>query len=392
MTGITAGELRGRAEGVAESAPPPREMPTRRPRSPSEVSPAEWREFQATRLQAWWRMAVLRRAYVEARAQWMQMRVENAAAAAPEVGTAGGDPHLSRAATSIQNCWRAYMNTRIFRYYRDLISFRERGMPNQLLRCVNPSEARLLDAATSTHVRFRLGGVSFPPTIYYKVFCHGSLLDIGSFAPRDYTQEASKKQMPRHSIEPGQRVPNTNHDGWYRRKEMNNWRPMSMKLVDEGLDLHLGRAAEAERSERGFHHSRALRREEREMKKRQRKREWLKKMYRDGMEEAARIAATLNDETGDEGGDVAGSGEGEEGDEGIDELLNWTAQLDYELYFNDWLAVATSGRADRSFFADESFFTDDETLGEHRDLATSSCHDDSGFRHVCCYTYCSGSG
>jgi|EP01047_Picozoa_sp_COSAG01_P007518 hypothetical protein len=31
-------------------------------------------------------------------------------------------------------------NTRIFRYYRDLISFQERGMPNQLLRCVNPSE------------------------------------------------------------------------------------------------------------------------------------------------------------------------------------------------------------------------------------------------------------
>jgi hypothetical protein len=364
-----------RAEGPARHLCRCRGMPGRRPSSPSEVSPAEWREFQATRLQAWWRMVVLRRAYVEARAQWMQMRVENAAASAPGVATAG-DPHLNRAATSIQNCWRAYMNTRIFRYYRDLISFRERGMPNQLLRCVNPSEARLLDAATSTHVRFRLGGVSFPPTIYYKVFCHGSLLDIGSFAPRDYTQEGSKKQMPRHSIEPGQRVPNPSHDGWYRRKEMNNWRPMSMKLVDEGLDLHLGRAAEAEKSERGFHHSRALRREEREMKKRQRKREWLKKMYRDGMEEAARIAATLHEETGDEGGDPAGTVAGEEEDEGLDDLLNWTAQLDYELYFNDWLAVATSGRADRSFFADESFFTDDEALGEQRNprcLASSLC-------------------
>eukprot|EP01044_Picomonas_judraskeda_P011466 COSAG03_NODE_1566_length_3865_cov_5.286511_1_plen_350_part_00 len=336
------------------------------------ASPSEQREvhleLQATRLQAWWRMVVLRRAYVEARAQWMQMRAETVAATGPEAAGTAGDPHLNRAATRIQNCWRAYMNTRIFRYYRDLISFRERGMPSQLLRCVNPTEARLLDAATSTHVRFRLGGVSFPPTIYYKVFCHGSLLDIGSFAPRDYTQEGSKRQIPRHSIEPGERLPNTSHDGWYRRKEMNNWRPMSMKLVDEGLDLHLGRAAAAEKSERGFHHSRALRREEREMRKRQRKREWLKKMYRTGMEEATRIAATLHEETGGNGGDFA-ENDVDEG-EGIDELLNWTAQLDYELYFNDWLAVATSGRADRSFFADESFFTDDAAMGEHETFDT----------------------
>jgi hypothetical protein len=344
--------------------------------SKNEVSPAEWREFQATRLQAWWRMVVLRRAYVEARAQWMQMRAETAAAegagAHGGAGAGGGDPLTNRAATRIQNCWRGYMNTRIFRYYRDLISFRERGMPSQLLRCVNPSEARLLDAATGTHVRFRLGGVSFPPTIYYKVFCHGSLLDIGSFAPRDYTQEGSKKPIPRHSVEPGERMPDTSHNGWYRRKEQNNWRPMSMKLVDEGLDLHLGRAAAMEKSEGAFHHSRALRREEREMRKRQRKRDWLKKMYRDGMEEAARIAATLSGEDARGDAEAGEEKEDEEEDGGIDELLNWTAQLDYELYFNDWLAVATSGRADRSFFADESFFTDDEAMGAW--LAASRSH------------------
>lgn len=321
-------------------------------------------------MQAWWRMVVLRRAYVEARAQWMQMRAENEAAAneasggvGAGAGGPGADPRANRAATNIQNCWRGYMNTRIFRYYRDLISFRERGMPSQLLRCVNPQEAKLLDAATGTHVRFRLGGVSFPPTIYYKVFCHGSLLDIGSFAPRDYTQESSKNPLARHSIEPGQKVPDTSHSGWYRRRENNNWRPMSMKLVDEGLDLHLGRAAAHEKTEGAFHHSRALRREEREMRKRAKKRDWLKKMYRDGMEEAARIATTLGGEEEGEFPEDSMSGAGLDGEEGLDDLLNWTAQLDFELYFNDWLAVATSARADRSFFADESFFTDDEAMG-----------------------------
>ena len=109
-----------------------------------------------------------------------------------------------------------------------------------------------------THVRFRLGGVSFPPTIYYKVFCHGSLLDIGSFAPRDYTDGSAKAQIPRHSLEPGEQLPDISHNGWYRRQENNNWRPMSMKLVDEGLDLHLGREVA---KQGGFHISRALRRE-----------------------------------------------------------------------------------------------------------------------------------
>jgi len=342
------------------------------------ATPEEWRTFQATRLQAWWRMVVLRRAYVEARAQWLEMRGEGSGAPPPEPESSA-DPRASRAAQIIQNCWRGYMNTRIFRYYRDLISFRERGMPAQLLRCVNPSEARLLDAATGTHVRFRLGGVSFPPTIYYKVFCHGSLLDIGSFAPRDYTDGSAKAQIPRHSLEQGEQLPDISHNGWYRRQENNNWRPMSMKLVDEGLDLHLGREVA---KQGGFHFSRALRREEREMRKRKKKRDWLKKMYREGMEEAARIAAELGEEAGgspaegkggeepeaaaDDGAGPEGAGEGEGG---VDDLLKWTEQLDYDNYFDDWLAIATSGRADRSFFADETFFTDSQAAGDATALA-----------------------
>lgn len=73
-----------------------------------------------------------------------------------------------------------------------------------MLRGINPKEAKLLDVAANAHVRyvnafliiarFRLGGSAFPPTIYYKIYIHKGLVDIGNFAPRDYT--ASKQAPP----------------------------------------------------------------------------------------------------------------------------------------------------------------------------------------------------
>ena len=48
----------------------------------------------------------------------------------------------------------------MFRYYRDLINFRQRGDPAMMLRCINPNEAKMLDAAAGVHVKFRLAGVS----------------------------------------------------------------------------------------------------------------------------------------------------------------------------------------------------------------------------------------
>lgn len=48
----------------------------------------------------------------------------------------------------------------VFRYYRDLINFRRQGNPSLMLRCINPAEAKLLDAAAGVHVKFRLAGVN----------------------------------------------------------------------------------------------------------------------------------------------------------------------------------------------------------------------------------------
>ena len=42
---------------------------------------------------------------------------------------------------------------------------------------------------TGTHVRFRLGGHTFPPSIYFKIYTHRPLCDINAFAPRDYSKE-----------------------------------------------------------------------------------------------------------------------------------------------------------------------------------------------------------
>lgn len=49
---------------------------------------------------------------------------------------------------------------------------RERGDPRELLRVINPREAALVDAAAGIHVRFRLGGSTFPPLVFYKIFTH----------------------------------------------------------------------------------------------------------------------------------------------------------------------------------------------------------------------------
>ena len=88
----------------------------------------------------------------------------------------------------IQQAWRRYTNMRIYRYYRDLIKFRSSGDPALLLKCINPREAHIADAAAGIHVRFRLGGVVFPPHIYYKIYTHQPLCDVNAFAPKDYVR------------------------------------------------------------------------------------------------------------------------------------------------------------------------------------------------------------
>ena len=93
------------------------------------------------------------------------------------------------AALIIQSCWRSFCSRRIFKYFSDLIRLKLKGAPADLLKSIVPNESSMLDFASGTHVRFRLGGHAFPPSIYFKIYTHRPLCDINAFAPRDYSQE-----------------------------------------------------------------------------------------------------------------------------------------------------------------------------------------------------------
>lgn len=56
--------------------------------------------------------------------------------------------------------WLCVLGVQVYKYYEDLIKFRNQGDPALMLKAVNPKEAALLDAASGTHVKFRLAGVS----------------------------------------------------------------------------------------------------------------------------------------------------------------------------------------------------------------------------------------
>ena len=53
-----------------------------------------------------------------------------------------------RSAFIIQSCWRSFCARRIFRYFSDLILFKLRGAPVDLLRSIIPNESSFLDSAS----------------------------------------------------------------------------------------------------------------------------------------------------------------------------------------------------------------------------------------------------
>lgn len=273
------------------------------------------------------------------------------------------------AATIIQDRWRRYTNARIYQYYRHLIRFRLVGDPRALLRAINPAEARLLEKATSTHVRFRLGGSTFPPTLFYKVFIHGPLCDVGAFAPRDYSEyrpittcstlHAEYRSIRINEIRVGASYFGVKYDtgpsgtnNWYRRYENNDWRPITAQtLADEfqvpptGLFVKRRR-----RCSDHFHYSRLVRAQDRAKQAKERKLRWLKTMYKIGLAKERCYGETRASKFV-EAPKPADESEYQppcfdiELKDDIDELLTWTRDLDYDAYLRNWASLATSGPA-----------------------------------------------
>lgn len=265
------------------------------------------------------------------------------------------------AAKIIQRSWRKHIDVQVYRYYRDLINFKSRGDPSSMLKCINPREAELLDAAAGVHIKFRLAGEKFPPNIYYKIFTHRNIVDMCANAPRDYTRAATKR-LPAECIHnSGYSTEGDERSGWYQRWENNGWRLVSdrvMRRVDQDPVVY-----ESTLEKRLFDHSKLVRRQDLARKRKRKKLDWMKKMYKEGMLKARlgedeetdhmvkSVAAGMMTITETQGHDAVEDWE-------VDELLEWTNGLNFDQYLYEWKEVATS--AGSEFLSEKTQFLPDD--------------------------------
>ncbi|XP_053780192.1 protein MFI isoform X1 [Desmodus rotundus] len=242
-----------------------------------------------------------------------------------------------KAARVIQKAWKRFLNVTVFQHFKSLINIRRQGEPRQIVRYINPKEAELLDAAAGVHVRFRLGGVKFPPEIYYKIFTERHIEDLCANSPRDYTKLSAKYASHIKS----DNVQEEDHSGWYRRIENNGWRPVSDRFWMSTEDVMLG-----DKKECKFHFSKLKRRQDMEKKRKIRKIEWMRQMYYAGSLEAKSTnnktlglihTATKGLIRSIEDGGIDSVMEWE-----VDEVLNWTNTLNFDEYIANWKEIATS--------------------------------------------------
>ncbi|XP_077197714.1 protein MFI isoform X2 [Paroedura picta] len=198
--------------------------------------------------------------------------------------------------------------------------------------------AELLDAGAGVHIRFRLGGVKFPPCIYYKIFTHRPVVDMCANSPKDYAKLSALKGKRGES----QGDHKEDLSGWYQRIENNGWRLLSPRFW-KALDSV---TAEDNLKVKEFHYSKVQKKQDVEKRRKKRKIEWLKKMYYGESLQVKtldpvqtfliqRSAEGLIACLGDEGLDGVLEWE-------VDEMLKWTNALNYEEYVKQWKQLGTS--------------------------------------------------
>ena len=244
------------------------------------------------------------------------------------------------------------MNREVYLLYRDLIQFREQCDPSLVLRSINPGEAALLQDIPGVHVKFRLGGSSFPPTVFYKIFVHGPMVDIGAFAPRDYVR---CRKLPRgQQINPNLKGSITldqvsqltaeEREGWYQRVENNGWRPVSEQILRENIvEEH-----EKKKYSMPFHFSKLKRQQQVRKQRKQRQLEWKKKLFH--LQEQAWVEKEENKQLYGDSTQIIGQELGLEAEEleeleaelEDEDLLKWADTLDFEEYCHQWAVTATS--------------------------------------------------
>ncbi|XP_068565770.1 protein MFI-like isoform X2 [Cebidichthys violaceus] len=250
----------------------------------------------------------------------------------------GPQETLQQAATIIQKTWRRHVNREVFKYFKELISHCDQRDPRAILKAVNPREAELLDGAAGVFIRFRLGGITFPPNIYYKIFTHRPITDLCASSPRDYTQPGLKKPVPRQTNN-GWPLMQEDRSGWYQRMENNSWRLFCSKAVP------MSEPKEIEAKEKvDFHYSRLQRQQDVGKWRKKRKIEWLKQTYNQGRLQTHPVVNSAQ-EVMDA---IEERGHEEVLDRELDELMAWTNTINFEEYMQGWRCLACSHSSEPS--------------------------------------------
>ncbi|XP_056290690.1 protein MFI [Pseudoliparis swirei] len=229
-------------------------------------------------------------------------------------------------------------NREVFKYFKELIGHFKQQDPRAILKAVNPREAELLDAGAGVFIRFRLGGITFPPNIYYKIFTYRPITDLCASSPKDYTQPSLKKPVSRQE-----------RPGWYQRTENNSWRLFCSKVVPMNESKEIGANKKME-----FHYSRLQRQQDVDKWRQGRKIEWRKKMYKQGRQQTQLVhrhmaATTLVVNSGQEAVDgTEEKGQEEVLDLELEEMMAWTNTLNFEEYMQQWLCLACSHSSEPS--------------------------------------------
>lgn len=284
------------------------------------------------------------------------------------------------AAMSMQRLYRRYCDRKVFQYYRDLLNFQNSGDPKEMLRSINPSEVALMDGASGAIVRFRLGGTSYPPDIFYKIFTKSAVCDVGSFAPRKYTANQRPSQEFLHNksydengrelvsdaaVRVGKKVFAAKIAGgpppfqeadesseWYLRQDRNGWRSVAAKSLDDAKYNPV--TSKTSRYQLPYHYSKLKRKENKEAQRKAAKREWMRKLYGLGLanekDELQRNRSQFIRKTAvekkhllqPEDEEYLFDFDSENWEREADAMLEWSDNLDFEEYLSDWHTVATS--------------------------------------------------
>ena len=265
------------------------------------------------------------------------------------------------AARLVQRLVRRRRDAAIFRHYKSLIDFHDAGDPAAMLRSINPGEASMMDAASGAFVRFRLGGRSFPPGIYYKIFTRTAICDMGAFAPRNYAAVPSggDEAGTLHARGDAEdqafiRIGRTefkasigaeeakSKEGWYMRRENNGWRPVAPRLLQDAKEDPV--TVDTGAKVINYHHDRIKRQSDRAAARDTKRREWMLRMYREG--KAKEEDEARKDRIAGEWTMTGKSVSAEEPEvEDLDEMLQWADELDFDSYSSAWSTIGTSHAA-----------------------------------------------